>query len=142
LQTGQYIDGITKIKPEATYKSSRFDFYVEAGPRKIFIEVKGVTLEINGIALFPDAPTQRGVKHLNELAHCIKDGYEAHVVFVVQMGGITHFSPNNDTHPAFGAALSSAEKAGVKVSAMDCAIMPDSMIIRNRLDVKIDRCHF
>ena len=88
LQAGRYIDGVTHIKPESKRNSSRFDFYVEAGPRKIFIEVKGVMLEENGVALFPDAPTIRGLKHLNELAGCVKDGYEAQVIFIIQMRGV------------------------------------------------------
>jgi len=83
LRSGRYIDGITLIKPETKHDGFRFDFYVEAGQRKIFIEVKGVTLEENGIVLFPDAPTERGVKHLNELAGCLREGYEAQVMFVV-----------------------------------------------------------
>ena len=83
LRYGRYIDGITQIQSEVKYGGSRFDFYVEAGRRRVFIEVKGVTLEEDGAAMFPDAPTLRGVKHLNELAGCVKDGYEAHVVFVI-----------------------------------------------------------
>ena len=93
LQAGRYIDSITTIKSEAKYGGSRFDFYVETKDRKIFIEVKGVTLEKDGIAFFPDAPTQRGIKHLNELAQSIQDGYEAHVIFIIQMKGIRHFEP-------------------------------------------------
>ncbi|MCL1879976.1 MAG: DNA/RNA nuclease SfsA [Actinomycetia bacterium] len=81
VKSGQHIDGITLIKLEAKYGGSRFDFYVEAGQRKIFIEVKGVTLEEDGVVLFPDAPTKRGVKHLNELAECVQEGYETQVVF-------------------------------------------------------------
>ena len=111
LQSGRYIDGITLTKPEAKYGGSRFDFYVEAVERKIFIEVKGVTLKEDGVVLFPDAPTERGVKHLNELARCIREGYEAQVVFVVQMSDIRYFTPNNITHPAFGKALNAAKQA-------------------------------
>jgi len=152
LQSGRYIDGITYIKPEAKHGGSRFDFYVEADKaddaasvrrvsfdkqgekvvkRRIFIEVKGVTLENDNIALFPDAPTERGVKHMHELIQCIHDGYEAHVVFVIKMCGIKHFSPNNAIHPAFGAALVAADKADVKISAFDCIVKPSSLTIGN-----------
>jgi len=130
LQTGRYIDGITTIKPEAKYGSSRFDFYVETKDVKIFIEVKGVTLEKDDIALFPDAPTERGVKHLNELAQCIQDGYEAHVVFIIQMKGVLrHFTPNYETHPEFGAALIRAHAVGVRISAFDCIVASDSLTV-------------
>jgi len=137
LQSGRYVDGITSIKPEAKYGSSRFDFYVEAGERKIFIEVKGVTLEEDGIVLFPDAPTERGVKHLNELAQSIRAGYEAQVVFVIQMSDVRYFTPNNKTHPAFGEALLAAVEAGVKAVALDCVVTPDSLIIGNPAPIKL-----
>ena len=129
LQTGRYIDGITTIKPEAKYGSSRFDFYVETKGRKIFVEVKGVTLEQEGVALFPDAPTERGIKHLNELTQSIQDGYEAHVVFTIQMKGIRHFVPNYETHSEFADALVKAQAAGVKVSALDCVVTSDSLTV-------------
>ena len=135
LQSGRYLDGITHIKSEAKYGDSRFDFYIETGERKIFIEVKGVTLEMDGIALFPDAPTERGIKHLQGLARCIDDGYEAHVVFVVQMNGIRHFAPNDITHPAFGTTLSDVIKSGVKAVAFDCMVTPDSLTINGNLPV-------
>ena len=137
LRSLRYIDGITFIKPEAKYGNSRFDFYVETVNRKIFIEVKGATLEEDGIALFPDAPTARGVKHLNELARCVRDGYEAQVVFVIQMNGVHYFMPNDRTHPAFGEALRAAEKAGVKVLALDCTVTPGSVIIGTPIPVKL-----
>jgi sugar fermentation stimulation protein A len=137
LQSGRYIDGVTLIKPEVKYGGSRFDFYVEAGERKIFIEVKGVTLENDGVVLFPDAPTERGVKHLNELARCVGEGYEAQAVFVIQMSGARYFTPNNETHPAFGAALVAAQKAGVKVVALDCAVTENSLTIGQPVAVKL-----
>ena len=137
LQSGLYIKGITLIKPEAKYGGSRFDFYIEAGERKIFIEVKGVTLEADGVVLFPDAPTERGVKHLNELAQCISDGYETQVVFIIQMDGVRYFTPNNKTHPAFGEALVAAEKVGVKVAAFDCAVTENSMNIGKPIPIKL-----
>lgn len=129
LRSGRYINGVTHIKPEAKYGNSRFDVYVEAGQRKIFIECKGVTLEDNGVVLFPDAPTQRGVKHLNELAQCVSNGYEAQVVFVIQMNHVRYFTPNNEIHPEFGAALLLAGAAGVKVAAFDCQVTPNSLTV-------------
>ena len=135
LQSGRYLDGITHIKSEVTYGDSRFDFYVEAGERKIFIEVKGVTLEMDGVAFFPDAPTERGIKHLQGLARCIDNNYEAHVVFVVQMGNISHFAPNTTTHPAFGTTLSDVVKSGVKAVALGCVVTPDSLSIYNSVPV-------
>jgi len=137
LQSGRYRERISFIKPETKYGSSRFDFYCEAEGRKIFIEVKGVTLEENGVALFPDAPTERGVKHLNELAQCVREGYEAHAVFVVQMNSVRYFTPNNKTHPAFGEALVAAEKAGVNVAALDCSVTENSLTIGKAVPIKL-----
>jgi len=137
LQSGRCMDGITRVKPEAKFGGSRFDFYVEAGERRIFIEVKGVTLEEDGVVLFPDAPTLRGVRHLNELAQCAAQGYEAHVVFVVQMSDVRYFTPNDAMHPAFGAALRAAAAAGVRVTALDCAVEPDRLEIGNEIPIKL-----
>lgn len=135
LQAGNYIKGITFIKSEAKYGNSRFDFYVEAGDRKIFIEVKGVTLEENNVVLFPDAPTQRGVKHINELVQCINDGYEAQIVFIIQMNNVRYFTPNNKTHPEFGTALANAKTAGVKITALDCIVTENELVIGNEVIV-------
>jgi len=137
IKSGQYIDNVTYIKPEAKYGSSRFDFYIEAHNRKIYIEVKGVTLEKYGIALFPDAPTRRGVKHLNELAQCIKNGYEAHTVFVIQMEDIRLFTPASEIHPEFAMALQKAHAAGVKISAYDCMVTPKSLFIGNPVCIQM-----
>ena len=126
-----------RIRREVTYRSSRFDFYVCDGERKAFIEVKGVTLETGGVASFPDAPTERGVKHIHELTECLKDGYEAYILFVVQMKGIHLLKPNDITHKAFGDALREAEKAGVKVIAVDCVITPDEMVIDQFIEVEL-----
>lgn len=117
------------IRREVTFASSRFDFFISDGDRQAFLEVKGVTLEENGSALFPDAPTDRGIKHLNELVACSHCGYEAYILFVIQMKGVTSFSPNIRTHPEFGAALSDAARSGVQVIARDCIVTPDSMEI-------------
>ena len=135
LRAGRHIGGITRLRPETTYGGSRFDFYVEAGERKIFIEVKGVTLEREGAALFPDAPTLRGVKHLGELSRCAHGGFEAQMAFVIQMDNVRSFAPNNAVQPAFGAALTAAAAAGVKLFALDCAVTPDSMTIGNPVPV-------
>ena len=106
-------------------------------PRRGFVEVKGCTLEENGLALFPDAPTERGVKHLRELMACRAAGFEAAVCVVVQMAGMTAFSPNDRTHPEFGAALREAAQAGVKVLAVECAASPGSLIMTKPIPVKL-----
>ena len=123
------------LKPECTYGSSRFDFYLETEAEKIFIEVKGVTLEEDGIVRFPDAPTERGIKHLEELRACVEAGYKAAVIFVVQMEGMQHFEPNDKTHPQFGEALRQARKAGVEVLAYECKVTPSSLEIAKSIPV-------
>lgn len=121
--------GITLLKPEYTYGNSRVDFYLECGERKIFIEVKGCTLEIDKVGYFPDAPTERGVKHLHELMKAVADGYECMIAFVIAMPGITQVLPNRVTHPAFGDALDEAVKAGVKILCLPCNVKPDELAI-------------
>lgn len=128
-EAGNFQEGLTLLRPETTWGDSRFDFYWEAGDRRGFVEVKGVTLEEDGHACFPDAPTERGVKHLNELARCQADGYEAAVCFVLQMAGMKDFAPNDRTHPAFGDALRQAAQAGVRIMARECIVTPDSLTI-------------
>lgn len=113
------------IRREKTYKSSRFDLYVEDGDRKVYIEVKGVTLEEEHTARFPDAPTLRGVKHLEELIRCMEDGYEACLIFVIQMKGVRHLEPNWDTHPEFARTLKKAKEAGVRILTYDCQVGED-----------------
>ncbi len=125
------------LKPECTYGSSRFDFYLETEAEKIFIEVKGVTLEEDGIVRFPDAPTERGIKHLEELRACVEAGYKAAVIFVVQMEGMQHFEPNDKTHPQFGEALRQARKAGVEVLAYECKVTPSSLEITKSIPVML-----
>ncbi|MGN1101144.1 MAG: DNA/RNA nuclease SfsA [Huintestinicola sp.] len=122
-------EGVTYIRPETTYRNSRFDFYIEAGERKMFMEVKGCTLEDNGICRFPDAPTERGVKHVNELIKAAKEGYEAYILFVIQMERAKYFTPNRETHPEFAEALKKASENGVKILAYTCTVTPDSMVI-------------
>ena len=118
-----------EIRREVTYGNSRFDLFIKDGDRQCFMEVKGVTLEHDGIAYFPDAPTERGVKHIRELIQCREDGFEAVILFVVQMKEIRQFRPHDAMHPAFGEALREAAAKGVKIMAMDCRITPESMVI-------------
>ncbi|MBQ7760329.1 MAG: DNA/RNA nuclease SfsA, partial [Acidaminococcaceae bacterium] len=125
------------LKPECTFGASRFDFYLETEAEKMFIEVKGVTLEEDGVVRFPDAPTERGVKHLQELCACVEAGYKAAVVFVVQMEGMKYFEPNDKTHPQFGEALRHARKAGVQVLAYECKVTPGSLVITKEVPVKL-----
>ena len=117
LEKGHLFENITRIRPEYTYGNSRFDLYVEADGKKALIEVKGVTLEDNGAARFPDAPSERAVKHLEELIQAMENGYEAYVFFVIQMKDVRYFTPNINTHPQFGEALKKAAAAGVKILA-------------------------
>lgn len=135
LENGNLFHDIMRIKPETTYGGSRFDFYVEADGKKCFIEVKGVTLEEDGVVRFPDAPSERAVKHVNELAEAVKEGYEAYVFFVIQMSGVRYFTPNMDTHPAFGEALRKAVAAGVHVMAYDCHVTKNSISLRQEVPV-------
>lgn len=134
---GHFVPGLTLLRPECQHGDSRFDFYWEAGNQKGFVEVKGVTLEDNNAVYFPDAPTERGIKHVNGLAACLQEGYEAAVCFVIQMEGADFFAPNDRTHPAFGEALRQAAKAGVQVLALDCTVTPDSLTLRQPVPVKL-----
>lgn len=136
IEEGKLFEDVRLVKPETTYCNSRFDLYVETGDkRKIFIEVKGVTLEENGVVRFPDAPSERAVKHLEELGHAVKEGYEAYVFFVIQMKGVRYFTPNRDTHPAFCDALKRAQAAGVHVLAYDCEVSADSIEVSEEVPV-------
>lgn len=137
ISKGNLFENITLIKPETTFGKSRFDYYIEADGKKIFAEVKGVTLEEDGIARFPDAPTERGIKHLEELAHAIDAGYHAYAVFIIQMKGINHFEPNWNTHREFGEALLKVQNAGVNVIALDCLVTPESLEIDGFVEVMI-----
>lgn len=127
LRKGILFSKEARVRREVKYGNSRFDFYIEDGERKAFLEVKGVTLEEDGIASFPDAPTERGIKHIRELMQCLQEGYEAYILFVIQMKEITKFRPNDKTHPAFGEALREAQKAGVKIMAVDCLVTAESI---------------
>jgi sugar fermentation stimulation protein A len=137
VRAGNLFENVTLIKPETRYKTSRFDFYIEANGRKNFIEVKGVTLEKDNVVLFPDAPTERGVKHLEELCMAKIENYEAYVIFIVQMKGVLHFMPNDNTHKAFGDALRNAASSGVNVLAIDCDITESSIVARDFVEVRL-----
>ena len=134
-EAGGFWRDLTLLRPEAVFGGSRFDFYLEAGPRRAFVEIKGVTLEREGVVLFPDAPTERGLKHVKELTECLKQGFEAYLVFIVQMQGAEYFTPNKETDPAFASALKLAAEAGVQVLARDCRVTPDSMTVDKPLPV-------
>ena len=128
---------ITYLKPECKHGASRFDFYLETEAKKMFIEVKGVTLEEKGVVMFPDAPTERGVKHVQELCHCLEQGYEAAIIFVVQMSGSRYFTPNRRTHAAFAEALERAEAFGVRMLALSCEVTPESLAINGEIPIHL-----
>ena len=123
----------TLIKQEYTYGASRIDFYMEKGDQKFLMEVKGCTLEIDGIGYFPDAPTERGVKHLRELTKAVQEGYQCCLAFVIQMEGIHEVRPNVSTHKEFGQALEEAKQAGVKVLCLGCKVTENTL--------KVISCH-
>ena len=126
---------IDQLRPECFYGDSRFDFSFVLDGRPCFLEVKGVTLETDGVCAFPDAPTLRGVKHLKGLTDAVKAGFGAYVLFVIQMSGVSHLHPNDNTDPAFGAALREAAAAGVQLMAMDCLVTPDSMSLHRPVEI-------
>lgn len=137
IREGHLFSQEAVIRPETRYGNSRFDLYIEDGERKMFLEVKGVTLEEDGVARFPDAPTERGVKHIEELIACKEAGYEAGILFVIQMKGIHHLEPNDRTHAAFGAALRRAARSGVQVMAVDCVVTPESIQADKMIEVRL-----
>ena len=118
------------IVPEYTYGDSRIDFYMERGTERTLMEVKGCTLEIDGIGYFPDAPTERGVKHLRELAKAVKVGYRTAIAFAIQMDGITEVRPNIQTHAEFGTAMQEAKDAGVEILFLSCHVEPDGLTVK------------
>lgn len=134
---GGFREGLTLLRPETTYGSSRFDFYWESSKSRGFVEVKGVTLEEDGVVRFPDAPTLRGVKHLDELVKAREAGCEAAVCFVIQMENVRWFAPNDVTHPEFGQALRRAAQAGVEILAMDCAVTPQSLTMEKSVPIRL-----
>lgn len=128
---------LTFIKGEHTYGNSRFDVYVEAGDIKAFIEVKGVTLEDEGVVRFPDAPTVRGIKHVEELVEAVQDGYKAYILFVIQMKNVLYFTPNDCTHQAFGDALRKAQRCGVHVLAYESEVQVDGIALTKKVEVAL-----
>lgn len=137
LKEGNLLPTEAYIKPESTYRNSRFDFYMEYKDRKAYMEVKGVTLEENGIARFPDAPTMRGVKHIHELCQAVHEGYEAYIFFVIQMSKVDYFTANDITHIEFGKALRQAKEAGVNIMAYDCDVTEHTLRIREKVEVRL-----
>ncbi len=125
------------IRPEKTFGDSRFDFYLERQGKGMYLEVKGVTLEEDGVCRFPDAPTERGAKHLRELIRAKEAGFDAGVLFVIQMKPVKWLEPNDATDPAFGRALREAAAAGVSVMAVDCIVTEDSMVIGDEVEVRL-----
>ena len=137
IRDSAYFGEVKLLRPEFTYGSSRFDFYLETAEEKILIEVKGVTLENDGVVSFPDAPTERGIKHLRELAAAAKSGFCTYVVFVVQMREAKYFTPNEEKHPAFAEALREAVKSGVKPLALTCRVSEDSINAEKFIEIRL-----
>lgn len=139
LESGGIFGKGAVIRREVKFGNSRLDLYAEYQGRKAFIEVKGVTLENNGVACFPDAPTERGLKHMGELISAVSQGFEAYALFVIQMKGVRLFRPNYATHPEFGEMLIKAENSGVHIQAVDCIVTPDSMTIDKEVPISLER---
>ncbi len=135
---GDGLGRIENLRAETVHGDSRFDFSFTTDGKSCFLEVKGVTLEEDGVCAFPDAPTERGAKHLKGLAACAVEGYGAYVLFVIQMENVRYLHPNDATDPAFGAALRQAAKSGVTVLAMDCIVTEDTMVISSPVEVRLD----
>lgn len=138
LKTGAFFHDLVLIRPETKYGNSRFDFYLETVKEKIFMEVKGVTLEEEGVVRFPDAPSERAVKHVEELIQAKKEGYRVIVFFVIQMKGAKYFMPNRDTHPEFAEALEKAAEAGVEIYAYDCQVTPEEITLAEEVKIIIN----
>lgn len=137
LEKGTFFHDLVSLRPETTYGNSRFDFYAETKAENVFIEVKGVTLEEDGVVRFPDAPSERALKHVEELIKARQDGYRAIIFFVVQMMGVKWFAPNMDTQPEFGEALARAAKAGVEIYAYDCKVAPQTITMNKPVPIAL-----
>ena len=135
IEEGRFLPDITYIKAEKTYKNSRFDLYMETKEKKIFMEVKGVTLNQDGIGMFPDAPTERGKKHILELCDAIDNGYDAYILFVAKFKPIKGFTPNTIRQPDFTQSLKMAQEKGVHVMAVCCQVEPDYVTIDKEIPV-------
>lgn len=138
LRAGAILSSPTLVRPEVRFGASRLDFYAENDRQRLFVEVKGVTLRQGEWAVFPDAPTVRGAKHMGELVQAVAQGYRAMALLIVQMGGCTAFRPNRETDPAFCRALRDARAAGVEVRAVDCRVTPDTVTANRELPVDLD----
>ena len=138
LRAGAILPSPTLVQPEVRFGASRLDFYAENDRQRLFVEVKGVTLRQGEWAVFPDAPTVRGAKHMGELVQAVAQGYRAMALLIVQMGGCTAFRPNRETDPAFCRALRDARAAGVEVRAVDCRVTPNTVTANRELPVDLD----
>lgn len=138
LRAGAILSSPTLVRPEVRFGASRLDFYAENDQQRLFVEVKGVTLRQGAWAVFPDAPTVRGAKHMGELVQAVAQGYRAMALLIVQMGGCTAFRPNRETDPAFCRALRDARAAGVEVRAVDCRVTPNTVTANRELPVDLD----
>ncbi len=138
LRSGAILPSPTMMRPEVRFGVSRLDFYAENHRERLFVEVKGVTLRQGDLAVFPDAPTARGAKHMGELVQAVEQGYRAMALLIVQMGGCTAFRPNWETDPAFCRALCDARDAGVEVRAVDCLVTPDTVTANRELPVELN----
>lgn len=138
LSNNHLLSNITHIQREKTFGNSRFDLFATyETDRSAFIEVKGATLEMDNVVKFPDAPTQRGVKHIEELIQCKKQGFDAFILFVVQLSDVDYFTPNMDTHSEFGYALLKAKQSGVIIKALECEVTENSLVITKEIPVKL-----
>ena len=135
INRGSFLPNITYIRPEYRWGDSRFDFYLEQGNLRHLVEVKGVTLEENGVVRFPDAPTERGIKHIRGLISAMDQGFSSWICFVVQLGRAKYLVPNDDTHPEFGQALRAAKGAGVHILALACHVSSHSLEITHDIPV-------
>lgn len=133
---GKILGKCDRVVPEHTFGDSRFDFYAEQGGKRIILEVKGVTLEDDGVVLFPDAPTERGLKHVRELTSLVSEGFDCWICFLVQMGDVKYMSPNYATHMEFGKALEGAEAAGVHVVAYACDVEEGGLTLSHEVPVR------
>jgi len=127
------------VAPEKKYGESRFDFYIEGDNKKAWMEVKGVTLEKDGVVLFPDAPSKRAVKHIEHLIKAKEEGFDAYIMFVVQMENVKYFTPNKETHKAFAEVLVKAESKGVKIMAYDCVVTEKELKINTPVEIKLNK---
>lgn len=138
IKESQHIPDIVKIIPEFTYHDSRLDFYIATKTKEYLVEVKGVTLEKDNVAMFPDAPTLRGVRHIETLLHAKEAGYSPLLVFIIQMEQISYFMPNDQMHPAFGDAMRRAAAQDVQIIALDCTVTPDSITAAHFVPILLD----